>query len=147
MLVKPRLKIASVALAGALAVSAAAPAGAVSDAERRMRRLINQERTSRGISRLKLINSLSRKARRHSKRMAAKGRVVYHSNLSYTMRSYSYTTAGENVGMSWKLKRVHRMFMRSRSHRGNILRRAFKNVGVGVYRTSGRVWVTEIFYG
>jgi uncharacterized protein YkwD len=37
--------------------------------------------------------------------------------------------------------------MHSADHRANILRRAFRRVGVGVVKARGSVWVTVIFYG
>jgi uncharacterized protein YkwD len=148
MLVKPRSrKLLCVAVAGAVGLGTAGPAAALTKPERRMKRYINQERSSRGIRTLRVNNSLSKKARRHSRKMARRGRVVYHSNLSYTMRGYNYRIAGENVGMSWKLRRVHRLFMNSKGHRRNILRSGYRRVGIGVYRANGKVWVTEIFYG
>lgn len=148
MLAKPRSrKLLCMAVAGAVALGIAGPATALTKPERRMKKMINQERSSRSIRTLRVNNSLSKRARRHSRKMARNGRVVYHSNLSYTMRGYSYNIAGENVGMSWKLRRVHNMFMDSKSHRRNILRSGYRRVGIGVYRSNGRVWVTEIFYG
>jgi uncharacterized protein YkwD len=37
--------------------------------------------------------------------------------------------------------------MHSAGHRGNILKRAFRRVGIGVVRARGSTWVTVIFYG
>jgi hypothetical protein len=37
--------------------------------------------------------------------------------------------------------------MRSRSHRSNILTRKFDKVGIGLDKSGGRLWVTEIFAG
>jgi uncharacterized protein YkwD len=142
-------RMLAVGLVGALAFTTltAEPAGAVTRREQRLFRWINQERTERGISRLRLSDSLSRKAHRHSRNMADRGTVSHHSCLSCTLRNYNYSIAGENVGRASKMWRVHKLFMGSKTHRQNILRSGFKKVGVGVVKARGYIWVTEIFIG
>ena len=122
-------------------------AHAVSKREKRLHTWINRERASRDIRRLRLSDSLSKKARQHSADMAAGRKVAYHSCLSCKLRSYDYRIAGENVGAAERLRTVHRAFMRSRAHRRNILRSGYRKVGTGVVKAHGRLWVTEIFIG
>jgi uncharacterized protein YkwD len=61
--------------------------------------------------------------------------------------SWDWDAIGENVGVGSTVRSVHRALMNSTSHRRIILSRAFTSVGVGVVRSGGRAWVTEIFLG
>jgi uncharacterized protein YkwD len=54
---------------------------------------------------------------------------------------------GENVGVAATVFRMHRAFMGSSGHRGNILRGGYSRVGIGVIRARERVWATVMFYG
>jgi uncharacterized protein YkwD len=126
---------------------AASPAEATTTAEENLFALTNQARTRRDRPRLQLSQSLSRKAHRHSGRMADKGSIFHHSCLSCLVSSWDWDALGENVGVGGTVRSVHRALMDSRSHRRNILSRSFTKVGVGVVRSGGRVWVTEIFLG
>jgi len=62
-------------------------------------------------------------------------------------RSRRWKLIGENVGLAGTVLRVHRLMMRSSSHRSNILRRGYNRIGVGVKETRRGVWVTEMFWG
>jgi uncharacterized protein YkwD len=137
------------AVAGILVAGgpAASPAGATTDSENKLFALINRARENHDRRPLRLSQSLSRKAHRHSGRMADEGTIFHHSCLSCLLSSWDWDVIGENVGMGSTLRSVHRALMDSRPHRRNILRRAFTRVGVGVVRSGGRVWVTEIFLG
>jgi uncharacterized protein YkwD len=139
----------AVAVAGILVVGgpAAPPAGATTDSENRLFALINRARENHDRRPLRLGQSLSRKAHRHSARMADAGRIFHHSCLSCLLSSWDWNAIGENVGVGSTLRSVHRALMDSRPHRRNILSRGFTRVGVGVVRSGGRVWVTEIFLG
>jgi len=75
--------------------------------------------------------------------MAAEGRI-FHSNFSGTSDSNSW---GENVGRGPDVDSVHRAFMSSSTHRGNILNKTFTHVGVGVAAYSGGVMVVHDFVG
>jgi uncharacterized protein YkwD len=55
---------------------------------------------------------------------------------------------GENVAHALTLERAHRVLWASPSHRGNLLDRRFRDLGVGVARDSdGSVWVCQLFGG
>ena len=123
------------------------PAGATTDRENRLFSLINQARENHDRRPLRLSQSLSRKAHRHSARMAGEGTIFHHSCLSCLLSSWEWDAIGENVGVGSTVRSVHRALMDSRPHRRIILSRAFTRVGVGVVRSGGRVWVTEIFLG
>jgi len=138
------LAVAGAIVAGGPVVS---PATATTRAEENLFGLINKARANHDRPRLRLSQSLSRKAHRHSARMAEKGSIFHHSCLACVVSSYEWTVAGENVGVGASIRSVHRAFMDSRPHRRNILYRGFERVGVGVVKSGGRVWITEIFLG
>ena len=103
--------------------------------------MVNGSRAAHGVRPLKLSEKISRRAHRHSMRMA-RSRTLSHSCVSC-----HYRRAAENVGMGRSVKRVHQMLMSSSSHRSNILGGSFGRVGIGVVKRGGRVWVTQIFVG
>jgi uncharacterized protein YkwD len=143
-------RTAVVAMVAALLIAggpAASPAQATTSSEESLFLLVNQARERRDRPRLLLSQSLSRKAHRHSARMAEEGWIFHHSCLSCLLSSWEWDAIGENVGVGGTVRSVHRALMDSRPHRRNILSRAFTKIGVGVVRSGGRVWVTEIFLG
>jgi uncharacterized protein YkwD len=79
--------------------------------------------------------------------MAAAGDLFHTQDLHQAVRSYDPSCWGENVGMARYIKTVLRLWMHSSGHKANILRRAFRRVGIGVAKSNGTVWVTVIFYG
>lgn len=109
--------------------------------------LTNSARRSNGLRALDLNWRLSQNAIRHSRRMAATHTVFHTANLYRLVRRWHPTVWGENVGMAGTVRRIHRLFMRSAAHRGNILRSGFSHAGIGVVRKGGRVWATVMFYG
>lgn len=136
--------VAGILVAGGTVPS---PAGATTDSEEKLFALVNQARENHDRRPLRLSQTLSRKAHRHSARMADEGTIFHHSCLSCLLSSWDWDAIGENVGVGSTVRSVHRALMDSSSHRRNILSRAFTKVGVGVVRSGGRVWVTEIFLG
>ena len=120
--------------------------------EREVVRLVNVERTKRGLSPLSENWQLSRVARYKSQDMKDKG---YFSHTSPTygspfqmMKSFgiSYRTAGENIakGQSTPAAVVN-AWMNSSGHRANILNSSFTEIGVG-YVSGGNYW-TQMFIG
>jgi uncharacterized protein YkwD len=122
-------------------------ASAVTDAERRLVRLINRSRRNHGLSAVRISSSVTRLAHRHSARMASRG-YIYHSCLRCLMNNSGvrWRWAGENVAYGSTLRWIHRSMMRSSIHRANILKGRARRIGAGVVRRNGRYWVTEIFY-
>jgi uncharacterized protein YkwD len=120
-------------LAGAVATPAAAR---IRPVERRMAAIVNRARVSHGVGRLPLSARMSRVARANSRQMAAAGSILH---------SCVVCTYGENVGAGATLRRVHRTFMGSAIHRSNILSTRYHRLGVGIVRSGGWLWVTEIF--
>ena len=129
-------------------VAIAPPAQAyVAPGESTLWRLTNQARARHRLAPVRLNSSLSYTARRHSAAMATRGSLYHTRNLAYAVRSFSWSIAGENVGVGPTIEKINRAFILSTPHRANILNRRFKTVGVGVVWRSGKAWVTVIFIG
>jgi uncharacterized protein YkwD len=133
----------------ALLVGFVAPkhAEATTSAERYMASLINRSRHAAGRASLSVNDHLSSYARKHSATMAAKNKLYHNPDLASWLRNWNWRILGENVGYGPSIPTLHTAFMRSTSHRRNILDRRFRNVGVGVVVKNGRTWVTVIFRG
>jgi uncharacterized protein YkwD len=113
----------------------------------KMLHLLNQTRRNHGLPVFRLNRDLSHFAWQHSKRMSERNRCFHTVDLYGAVRSYSPSTWGENVGAAGTLRRVRTLWMGSSGHRANLLKPAFRRIGIGVVRARGRVWVTAIFYG
>jgi len=129
-----------------LTVRVAEPAHAINSSEYSMLRKLNNARNYYGIRSLRINSQISSVAREHSAQMAKRARI-YHSNLEYTLRQFSWRIAGENVGRGPSLHGIYRAFMYSSSHRRNVLHRSFRNTGIGVVWRDGVAYVTVLFTG
>jgi uncharacterized protein YkwD len=138
-----RTLLLSFALASALSVSllAGTPASAATTLELAFVTKINAARTAHGLLALPARSYLTYKAHQHSAAMAKRAKL-YHSDLS---NIGCYTAVAENVGVGYTVYSIHKAFMNSTYHRANILDRRWRGVGVGVVKSGGRLWVTEIF--
>ena len=59
---------------------------------------------------------------------------------------YAYNGVGENIAHHATVEKAEAAFMSSQGHRGNILGRQWKKVGIGVcVDDSGFVYVTQLF--
>lgn len=139
-------------LAVTLLVAVAVAAGPAPDAvgeitarDERFTALINDARAAIGLASLPLSRWLSRIARRHSERMAERGEL-FHTNLIRVLSGRSYDAVAENVGAGSGLDAVATEMLASSAHLDNILNTRWRRTGVGVVRSAGRVWVTQIFY-
>ena len=125
---------------------------AVLDYEKEVVRLVNKERTARGLSALTMDWELSRVARYKSQDMHDQN---YFSHTSPTYGSpfdmmsafgISYRSAGENIAKGQKTPQaVVNAWMNSSGHRANILNASFTKIGVG-YVADGNYW-TQMFVG
>jgi uncharacterized protein YkwD/uncharacterized membrane protein required for colicin V production len=122
------------------------------DAEQEMLRLLNAERTSRGLGALALDPRLLPVARQHSEEMF---RLKYFGHQSpvngspfdrITAAKISYTRAGENLAYAHSVAVAHRGLMDSPGHRENILRPEFTRIAIGVVAAGsyGRMF-TQVF--
>lgn len=113
-----------------------------SDAEVCMMKHINRARKQHGLSALDWDRQLGYVARRHASGMAS-SRAVYHDgNMDNEITNWR--SLGQNTGRAGGCKKAFWAFMRSSSHRANILG-SWRHVGVGVVRAHGCVWVQQIF--
>lgn len=144
-----RARLLIVALLSMSFVSAGAPVHAATSFETDLARLHNNSRASRGLNRLTLDVSLSDKARAHSRAMAREGSIFHSSSLSraYGSGEGAWRYLGENVGVGGSMRSLHDAFMRSPSHRANILKREYRRMGVGVVQSGSRYYVTVAFLG
>ncbi len=101
-------------------------------------KLVNQQRSAKGLAALKSDSQLARLAQLKAEDMAKKG---YFSHTSPTYGSafdmmkaagYSYRTAGENIAKGQKTaSSVMNGWMNSSGHRANILGTGYTKIGVG----------------
>ncbi|MGM8363881.1 CAP domain-containing protein [Virgibacillus sp. W0181] len=126
--------------------------GQLSQFEREVVELTNNERTQQGLAPLKIDAELSRVAREKSRDMSVNGYFA-HNSPTYgspfdMMKSYgiSYRTAGENIAKGQRTpQEVVNGWMNSSGHRANILNGDFTHIGVG-YVKQGNHW-TQQFIG
>ncbi|HZY37107.1 MAG TPA: CvpA family protein [Mucilaginibacter sp.] len=108
------------------------------DLEAEMLRLINKERTQRGLAPLKADPKLCAVARKHSVDMLARGYFSHYTPEGVDpfarMRNddIHFLAAGENVALAPTLWQAHTGLMHSPGHRANILNPAFGRLGIGI---------------
>ena len=129
--------------------------GTFSSFQKEVTRLVNVERSKRGLSELSFNSELSNVATLKSQDMINKN---YFSHTSPTYGSpfdmmkqfnISYRAAGENIAMGQKNPaEVVNAWMNSQGHRENILNPNFTDIGVGVAKSSnGTLYWTQMFIG
>jgi uncharacterized protein YkwD len=141
----PRLLVVLPVATLTVFLAPSATVDAASSAENKMRQLINQERTERGRKALAMNDPLVGIARRHSRDMAADGRIYHNPNLGTALRFTNASGWGENVGYGVSVSHLHNLFMNSAPHRKNILNGSFDRVGVGIVVRDGTLYVTVVF--
>ena len=122
----------------------------VTSFEEEVVRLVNVERSKRGLSALKEDWELSRVARIKSQDMHD-SRYFSHTSPTYgspfqMMKSFgiAYRTAGENIAKGYASpEAVVNAWMNSPGHRANILNSTYTHIGVG-FVSSGNYW-TQMF--
>ncbi len=117
-------------------------------------RLLNQERTARGLPALRADTRLADAARRHA-RVMADHKAIGHEfagepdlDARVDAVGVRFSEVGENVAMTDAADPAlssHRRLMDSRGHRANILDKSFTAVGVGVAIAGGTVYIVEVF--
>lgn len=117
----------------------------VKPAEKRMKRLIVTERKRRDLSGLRLDPELSKVARVHTSDMIGSGGLFHQPAEQLATRVTRWLKLGENVGAGASIASLHDAFMGSKTHRANILKPAFRHVGVGVSHHEGEKWITVVF--
>jgi uncharacterized protein YkwD len=110
------------------------------DAEMEMLRLLNAERTQRGLPELVMDETLREVARQHSVDMFQRGYFGHVDPEGTTpfdrmlAGGVSFLIAGENLAIAPTVNIAHKGLMDSPGHRENILRSQFLRVGIGAAR-------------
>jgi uncharacterized protein YkwD len=114
------------------------------DLENVLLNLVNNERSIRGIKKLKIDSILSVPATQHGKDMLAKG-YFSHNNpegLSPFDRlsklHIAYKSAGENLAHSPSVQLAHTGLMNSPGHKANILNPKFGRIGIGILEAENK---------
>ncbi|MBM7703131.1 CAP domain-containing protein [Metabacillus iocasae] len=132
-----------------------AAASSVSEYEKKVVELVNQERQKAGLAPLQLDTKLSDVAREKSRDMMNKG-YFDHQSPTYgspfdMMKQFgiSYKAAGENIAKGQRTpEEVMNGWMNSSGHRANILSNNFTHIGVGYVKASnGTTYWTQMFIG
>lgn len=125
-----------------------------SDEEYSIFELVNRERTRSRLNYLEWDEGLAKVARNFSRQMAHENFFRHADRNGRTVvdraRNARWSKIGENLFMCEAVDNFTsfsvRGWMRSSSHRKNILDREWTGTGVGVYRTrDDRVFVTQVF--
>ncbi|MDQ0245450.1 putative YkwD family protein [Bacillus fengqiuensis] len=134
---------------------AATTASNVSEFEKQVASLVNQERQKAGLQPLQLDTKLSDVAREKSKDMMNKG-YFDHQSPTYgspfdMMKQFgiTYKSAGENIAKGQQTpQEVMNAWMNSEGHRANILNGSFTHIGVGFVKDAqGTTYWTQMFIG
>jgi uncharacterized protein YkwD len=110
---------------------------------------VNAERRARGLAPLLWDPELAQSATSWSQEMA--GRGFRHSDLSSAMAQHDnqYNRLGENIfagsGAYADAGSAHAAWMRSSSHRLNVVQPGFTSVGIGIYCDGDTAFVTQHF--
>jgi len=121
------------------------------DAEWSLYRKLNEERIREGREPLTRSAELDRLARQKAWDMV---HHRYFDHVSPTLGTIfdmlhssgiAYKWAGENIARVSSVEVAHEAFMESPDHRANILSAGYTEVGVGVVRAGGKLYVCQVF--
>ncbi|WP_421120549.1 CAP domain-containing protein [Aquihabitans daechungensis] len=122
-------------------------AGCLSANQTKMVDLVNASRRNAGRPAVSANQAASDKAQAWAARMARTG-VVEHTGGGSRVNTSGlpkWCSVGENVGKAPTIDALHAAWMRSSTHRGNILGN-FNRIGTGVVRKGDVVYGIQIFY-
>ena len=108
--------------------------------------LANSSRAAQGLGALTWSDTLASTASSAAVRMADAD-ALSHSNLRPLLGPFSIV--GENIGRGYaEASGIHAAWMGSGSHRDNILKAAYTQVGIAVWiDAAGQPWVSQVFGG
>ncbi|UDY23244.1 CAP domain-containing protein [Nocardioides sp. Kera G14] len=111
-------------------------------------RLVNRERTSRGLRALRPLKCANRFAAELANQMDREN-SFHHSNLASLLPRCGLQEAGENIEIGARsAKATVRAWMHSPGHRANILTASYRLSGIGlVYDNSRRRWIAVQDFG
>ncbi|MDQ3799772.1 MAG: CAP domain-containing protein [Acidobacteriota bacterium] len=137
-------------------VSAGSAANLDAD-EREVFDLVNQERSKKGLGELNWDANLSRLARAYSQKMARENFFSHYDKdggsvdtRARDMRIKNWSKIGENLfyceGYDSPNLLAVRGWMKSPSHRENILDPEYTDSGIGIAQSAdGRIYITQVF--
>jgi uncharacterized protein YkwD len=108
------------------------------DLENEMLRMVNEERTKRGLKALIADPELVPVARAHSQDMFERGYFSHYTPEGkdpfdrMKASGIRYYSAGENLALGQTLKICHEGLMNSPGHRANILNPSYGRLGIGI---------------
>jgi uncharacterized protein YkwD len=142
-------------LVAALALASSSGATAQDPLETEIAHRINAIRKEHDLAPLRWNPALAELAREHSRTMGREGFFAHEDpggdSVADRLRAagLGYRALGENLARSRNAPdpaaAAARGWMASEGHRKNILREAFTETGVGVWRDGETVYVTQIF--
>lgn len=113
--------------------------------------LANKERAQQGLPELKWDDALAVAAQRHAQRMAEKKTLSHQlpGEEDATIRARQagalFSKIAENVGLGPSTEVIHEQWMKSSSHRANILDSELDSAGVAVLERNGVLFAVEDF--
>jgi uncharacterized protein YkwD len=119
--------------------------------ERQLLTSINEERHAQGLPSLRWDEALATAARRHAEVMAEHGSAQHafpgEPSLSARVKQAGahFAWLSENVIHGSSPQLIHAQFIKSPSHRANILDKDMDSIGVGVVEQGGGLFVVEDF--
>lgn len=139
----PRRAVAAIATLSAIVLIT----GCLSANQTKMVDHINVSRRDARKAAVAGDQTASRKAQAWAERMSRTG-VIEHTGGGSRVDTSGlpkWCSVGENVGMAGSIDGLHAAWMRSASHKANILGN-FNRVGTGVVRKGNQVYGVQIFY-
>lgn len=137
LLVVTLIQIAGLTAAGAEAASRDGERSRFADA-------LNRSRSElAGAAPLRPAADLDAVADRHALAMAERGKIFHNPALHTDVARWE--AVGENVGVGPDLATLHGAFLDSPAHRTNLLDGRYLEVGIGLARRGGHLWVVEVF--
>ncbi len=139
----PRRAVTALATLSAIVVLS----GCLSANQTKMVDLVNASRRSAGRPAMTANDAASSKAQTWAARMARTGRVEHTGGGSRVDTSGlpKWCSVGENVAKATSIQHAHDLWMRSSTHKANILGN-FNRIGTGVVRDGQYVYAVQIFY-
>lgn len=120
--------------------------------EKEVLELVNARRKKKDLPPLKANKLLVEMARKHSAKMVETGEfshVIKGKGPADRAKAagYKYSRIGENIAYGTALtpKGAMKMWMNSDGHRANILKKGYREIGVGIAEKGGDRYYTQVF--
>jgi uncharacterized protein YkwD len=105
--------------------------------------IVNNERSSHGLSPLTMRGDLVGVAQGWAAHMASTNQLMHNPRLRSAVANWQ--AVGENVGEGSTIGDLAAAFMASPSHRDNILDPTYQDIGIGSVRRLGTIWIAVVF--